>query len=210
MYRAVKLFASNSREPVYFYKFTYEGRYGFYRWSNDTAYSKLKKKIFTYFTYLLSIFYIGAEKVKKLFFRSVASRRLAVSVSREAILVSPLFGGWRTGSTYGRALHEHVVQFRDKRGTDSKERWQIQERFVGNVRPLENELSGDRSSFENENWILPRKDAHMGKIVPFALSKFESSETLNVSFLFLHFANFEIIMIKLYEQLLVKVALFLN
>lgn len=39
VYRAVKLFASKSREPVYFYKFTYEGRFGFYRWSNDTAYN---------------------------------------------------------------------------------------------------------------------------------------------------------------------------
>lgn len=49
MYRAVKLFASKSREPVYFYKFTYEGRFGFYRWSNDTAYSRLKKTTFSYY-----------------------------------------------------------------------------------------------------------------------------------------------------------------
>ncbi|XP_034181508.2 uncharacterized protein LOC117604963 [Osmia lignaria lignaria] len=36
MYRAAKIFAKQSRQPVYFYKFTFQGRYSFQMW-NDTT-----------------------------------------------------------------------------------------------------------------------------------------------------------------------------
>ncbi|CAL7939260.1 unnamed protein product [Xylocopa violacea] len=38
MYRAAKLFASTSQLPVYFYKFTFVGRYSFRMWNDTTPY----------------------------------------------------------------------------------------------------------------------------------------------------------------------------
>lgn len=41
MYRIAKLIAENCGEPVYFYDFTYQGRYSFTRWNATTPYGKI-------------------------------------------------------------------------------------------------------------------------------------------------------------------------
>jgi len=38
MYRAIKLIAENTDQPIYFYKFSYQGRYSFVMWNKITPY----------------------------------------------------------------------------------------------------------------------------------------------------------------------------
>ncbi|OAD60209.1 Esterase FE4 [Eufriesea mexicana] len=55
-YRTAKLIATNSRVPVYFYKFTYQGRYSFTMWNATTPYGVVHQDDLQYLFFMKDIF----------------------------------------------------------------------------------------------------------------------------------------------------------
>ncbi|XP_076180102.1 esterase E4-like [Ptiloglossa arizonensis] len=56
MYRIAKLIAENCGEPVYFYDFTYQGRYSFTRWNATTPYGVVHHDDLQYLFYMKKLF----------------------------------------------------------------------------------------------------------------------------------------------------------
>ncbi|XP_076231278.1 uncharacterized protein LOC143177296 [Calliopsis andreniformis] len=61
MYRGAKLMAKYSREPVYFYEFTYQGRYSFSMWNATTPYGVVHHDDLQYL-FFMEIFFPPLEK----------------------------------------------------------------------------------------------------------------------------------------------------
>ncbi|XP_076682059.1 esterase E4 [Andrena cerasifolii] len=56
MYRAAKLIAAGSSQPVYFYKFTYQGRYSFSMWNSSTPFGVVHHDDLQYLFYMKNFF----------------------------------------------------------------------------------------------------------------------------------------------------------
>ena len=63
MYRAARLFATYSRLPVYFYKFTFQGRYSFYLLNDTTPYGKMIHPFFVFKDYGAVLYFSKLKNV---------------------------------------------------------------------------------------------------------------------------------------------------